>query len=555
MDINMLPFYCATKGEDMYIRIKKVKTSSGKLREYMLLVEGERIQGKVRQRTIANLGRLDLIKETNMADLLIDKLKDYAKYNRLMDMSKTSCDWSKEYGIILVLRRLWEQIGLDEIFKRYLKTYKYRMDLSEAIFSMVISRLVSAGSEQHTANWLACCYEPKWQNLRIQHLYRALDFLDRHKVDLEKDLFFKATNLFNQELDLVMFDTTSLKYWGKGEDVDILQYGYSKEKRGDLKQLIIGILMTKEGLPVACEVFPGNTSDLKSFLYILEKLKEEYKIGKLIWVADRGMVSTDNISKLNELKQEYILGIKMRQFDKDKKDRFLSLDKMFPVRDDLYVKEIVVPNEGRYIVCFNPKEAELERKKREFFRQVLEKKIEKSTTKEWVIKNGYKKYIDITKGEIELNYKRLRAEGQFDGKWVLLTNSKLESRQVALAYKDLWQIEASFRDLKEDLETSPIYHFTERRIIAHIFVSFLSLFLKITFHRKLKAIDRNCSYQEVFDATRQIKAVKLTEGRKEIVFRTEFPTKANLAFKAIGVAPPPRILSYQESPSVVSRQG
>jgi len=352
-----------------------------------------------------------------------------------------------------------------------------------------------------------------------------------------------------------MFDTTSIKYWGEGQDVEALQYGYSKEKRGDLKQLIIGILMTKDGLPVACEIFPGNTSDLKSFLYILEKLKEEYKIAKLIWVADRGMVSTDNISRLNELKQEYILGVKMRQFDRERKDKFLSLEGMFPVRDDLYVKEIVVPNEGRYIVCFNPKEAELEQKKRDFFRQVLEKKIEKSTTKEWIIKNGYRKYIDITKGEIELNYKRLRAEGQFDGKWVLLTNSKLDSKQVALYYKDLWQIEASFRDLKDDLQTSPIYHWTERRIIAHIFVSFLSLLLKITFNKKLKQIDKDSSYQEVFDAAREIKAVKLTEGRKEIIFRTEFPVKANLAFKTTGVAPPERILSYQESKSVVSRQG
>jgi transposase len=351
-----------------------------------------------------------------------------------------------------------------------------------------------------------------------------------------------------------MFDTTSLKYWGEGEDIELLQYGYSKEKRGDLKQLIIGILMTKQGLPCACEVFPGNTSDLKSFIHMLEKLKGQYKIGKLIWVADRGMVSTDNISKLNELKQEYILGVKMRQFNQEKKDKFLSLDGMFPVRDDLYIKEIIVANEGRYIVCYNPKEAEREFKKRQFFREHLKKKIDKSATKEWIIKNGYKKYIDFD-GEIELNEKRLRAENQFDGKWVLLTNSKLDSKQVALYYKDLWQIEASFRDLKDDLETSPVYHFTERRIIAHIFISFLSLFLKITFNKKLKQIDKDASYQEVFNATREIKAVKLTEGRKEIIFRTEFPDKAHLGFKAVGIAPPSRILSYQESKNVVSRQG
>ena len=142
-------------------------------------------------------------------------------------------------------------------------------------------------------------YEPAWENLELQHFYRALDFLSHHQPDLERDLFLRVTDLFSQELDLVMFDTTSLRYWGEGSDVGILQYGYSKEKGGDLKQLIIGILMTKEGLPCAGEVFSGNTSDLKSFICIIEKLREDYKIGKLIWVADRGMILTDNILPLN----------------------------------------------------------------------------------------------------------------------------------------------------------------------------------------------------------------------------------------------------------------
>ncbi|MCM8784603.1 MAG: IS1634 family transposase [Candidatus Omnitrophica bacterium] len=539
----------------MYVRIKRVKNSKGELREYLLVVEGKRIQGKVRQRTIANLGRLDLIQNTQISDLLIDKLKDYTKILRLMDIAKTCCDWSKDYGVILVLKRLWEDLSLDQLFKIYLKKYKYKTNLSECILSLVISRLTSPGSEYHTFKWIQSVYEPKWEDFKLQHFYRALDFIYRHKSDLEKDLFFKMTNLFSQELDLIMFDTTSIKYWGEAEDIDILQYGYSKEKRGDLKQVIIGILMTKEGIPCGCEVFKGNTSDLKSFIHILEKLKEEYKIGKLIWVADRGMVSTENISKLNELNQQYILGIKMRQLNKERRDEFLSLKGMFPVSEDLYAKEVIIPYEGRYIICFNPKEQELERKKREFFKKVLEKKIETQTTKEWIIKNGYRKYIDITEGKIELNEKRLRAEYQFDGKWVLLTNTKLPSKEVALYYKDLWQIEASFRDLKDDLETSPIYHWTERRIIAHIFICFLSLLLKIAFNKRLKQIDKQACYSEVFAATNQIKAVKLTEGRKEIIFRTEFPPKANLAFKATGIAPPPRIISYKENPSVVSRQG
>lgn len=538
----------------MYIRIKRVKNSKGELREYLLVVEGKRINGKVRQRVIANLGRLDIIQKTDIADLLIERLKDYAKHTQLMDMAKTSCDWSREYGIILILRRLWENIGLDNLFKHYLKQYKYRANISECILSMVISRLIDPLSELSTSSWITQVYEPKWENLKLQHFYRALDFLSKHKPDLEKDLFSKTTDLFNQQLDLIMFDTTSIKYWGEGEYAQILQRGYSKEKRGDLKQLIIGILMTKEGIPVGCEVFPGNTSDLKSFIQVVERLKTKYSLGKLIWVADRGMVSEDNIKRLNELNQEYILGVRMRQFDKDKRKTLLSLNGMLPIRKDLYVKEIKLEGQGRYIVCFSPEEAEREFTNRQCFKQHLRKRLNTSTTKEWIIKNGYKKYVDF-EGEIILNEKKLLEESQYDGKWVLLTNTALPSKEVALYYKGLWQIEASFRDLKQDLETSPIYHWKERRIIAHIFVSFLSLLLKITLKKKIQQIDNQASFKEVFEAVKQIKAVQLTEGRQEIIFRTELPAKAHLAFRALQTAPSSRILHYQERQAVVPRQG
>ena len=114
----------------MFVRVKRVKNSQGKLREYLLIVENKWIKGHVRQKIVANLGRLELFRDTNMADILVEKLKDYTKFAKLMDMAKASCDWSKEYGIIVVLRRLWEDIGLAEVFKKYLKRYKYQADLS-----------------------------------------------------------------------------------------------------------------------------------------------------------------------------------------------------------------------------------------------------------------------------------------------------------------------------------------------------------------------------------------------------------------------------------------
>ena len=538
----------------MFARIKRIKNGGGGIREYLLIVKNERIKGRVVQKTVANLGRMDILGQKDVAQILIEKLQEYHKIEGLINLRTSQCDWAKEYGVLLILRRVWEQLGLDELLGRYLEKYRYKKDLGECLFAMVANKLIEPKSEHGMVNWLQTIYESRWEQFGLGQFYRALDFLSWHKKDLEKDLFFKTTDLFSQQLDLVMFDTTSMKYWGEGKEAQILQHGYSKDKRGDLKQLIVGVLMTKEGYPVGCEIFPGNTSDLKSFIKVVEQLKVRHDIGRLVWVCDRGMVSRHNIEKLKELKQDYILGVRMRQFSKPRREEFLNPKGMWEVKDNLYVKEVYVEGEGRYIVCYNPKEAEDRNNKRQHFKRHINKKLATTSAKDWMIKNAYKKYVDF-EGTIELNEKKFYDDKQYDGYWVLLTSTPLSTQDVALQYKGLWQIEAGFRDLKSELVTAPIYHYKERRIMAHIFVAFLALLVKITLKKKIKAIDPKASYSEVFDALRQIKAVKINCDRQEVIFRTEFPPKAHLAFQALGVAPPARIISYHKRPSVVSRQG
>lgn len=496
---------------------------------------------------------MDILGQKDVAQILIEKLQEYHKIEGLINLGKSQCEWAKEYGVAVILRRVWEQLGLDELLSRYLEKYRYKKDLGECLLAMVMNRLMEPSSEYGLLNWLKSVHESRWKQFGLNQFYRALDFLSWHKKDLEKDLFLKTTDLFSQQLDLVMFDTTTMKYWGEGKEALILQHGYSKEKRGDLKQLIVGVLMTKEGYPIGCETFPGNTSDLKSFIKVVEQLKTRYNIGRLVWVADRGMVSRHNIEKLKEFKQEYILGVRMRQFNKQRREEFLNPKGMLEVKDNLYVKEMCIEGEGRYIVCYNPQEAEQRNIKRQYFKRHLNKKLATSSPKDWMLKNAYKKFVDFN-GKVELNEKKFYEDKQYDGYWVLLTNTHLSTEEVALYYKGLWQIEAGFRDLKSELVTAPIYHYKERRIVAHIFVAFLALLVKITLKKKIKAIDPKASYREVFEALKQIKAVKINCDRQEVIFRTEFPPKAHLAFQALGVAPPPRILSYEKRPSVVSRQ-
>jgi len=536
----------------MFARIKRVKNGDGGIREYLLIVKNEWIKGRVVQKTVANLGRMDVLGQKDVAQILIDKLQEYHKIEGLINLGKSQCDWAKEYGALVILRRLWEQLGLKEFFEGYLSKHKYQTDIGECILAMIANRLMEQDSEYSTAQWLSEVYEQRWEGFGVHHFYKALDFLVEHKADFERDLFTKATDLFSQELDLIMFDTTSIKYWGEGK-ADILQHGYSKEKRSDLKQVIVGMLMTKEGLPVGCEIFDGNTADVKSFIRVIEKLKTRFNIGRLIWVADRGMVSKHNLEKLNELKQDYILGVRMRQLNKERRREYLNPKDMWEVKDNLYVKEINVEGEGRYIICFNPEEAEHRRINRQYFRHHVNKKLAATNPKDWMIKNAYKKFVDF-EGTLAINEKKLYEEAQYDGYWVLVTNTTLSTKEVALYYKGLWQIEAGFRDLKSDLEACPIYHFKQERIIGHIFVCFLALLMKVALKKKIKAIDPEASYREVFDALRQIKAVKISCDRQEVIFRTEFPARAHLAFQALGVAPPTRIISYQKRPSIVSRQ-
>lgn len=538
----------------MFARIKKVKNGDGAIREYLLIVKSERIKGRVVQKTVANLGRMDILRQKDVSEILIEKLQEYHQIEGLINVGQSQCEWAKEYGVLVILRRVWEQLGLDDLLGRYLEKYRYKKDLGECLFAMVANKLIEPRSEHGMLSWLDGVYEKRWEEFGLAQFYRALDFLSWHKKDLERDLFLKTTDLFSQQLDLVMFDTTSMKYWGEGKEAEILKHGYSKEKRGDLKQLIVGVLMTKEGYPIGCEIFPGNTSDLKSFISVVEQLQARHNIGRLVWVADRGMVSRHNIEKLKEFKQEYILGVRMRQFNETRRREFLNPKDMWEVKDNLYVKEIYVEDEGRYIICYNPQEAEERNNKRQYFKKHINKKLAESTAKDWMIKNAYKKYVEFD-GRIDFNEKKFYEDKTYDGYWVLLTNTKLSAQEVALYYKGLWQIEAGFRDLKSELVTAPIYHYKERRIVAHIFVAFLALLVKITLKKKIKAIDPKASYREVFEALKQIKAVKIQCERQEVIFRTEFPPKAHLAFQALGVAPPPRIISYQKKPSVVSRQG
>ncbi|GAG40083.1 unnamed protein product, partial [marine sediment metagenome] len=253
----------------------------------------------------------------------------------------------------------------------------------------------------------------------------------------------------------------SVVYFGDGDRAEgILDYGYSKEKRYDLKQVIVGILMTKEGMPIGHEVYPGNTNDVKAFKEMIKAVNQRFKIRRVIIVCDRGMITEKNIRTLELDGYEYIVGMRMRQMKREDAEKILSKSNMNSISKDLKGKEVHF-DKRRLVVCFSQEEAQKDKEKRREIIQRLTDKLKTQGLKSLLVNKEYRKYLKIKADKPELDEAAVKAEELYDGKFVLQTNTKLNWKEIVSAYKDLWQVEAAFRTLKSELEMGPIYHHTE----------------------------------------------------------------------------------------------
>ena len=232
----------------------------------------------------------------------------------------------------------------------------------------------------------------------------------------------------------------------------------------------------------------------------------------------------------------------MRQLKQDDAQNLLDIARMRPVTQALKGREVNLEGK-RLVICYNPEQADRDKQKRQ---EIIGRLIEKLKTrglKSLLMHKEFSKYLKIRAEKPQLDQDRIETEEKFDGKFILQTNTDLHWKEVVHAYKDLWQVEAAFRSLKNELAMGPIYHSTERRIRAHIFVCFLALVLKLSLQKKLTGINPNVPLSKVFEDLKQIKAVNVTVERSEYILRTELAGDAHYAFKAVGLKIPPRLLN------------
>lgn len=542
----------------MFLRTKLYKNQDGTTRKYVQVVESKRIDGKPRQVVLLTLGKSDEVKASGRVDEIIEALISSSQRFALLNAAEDlQADWSKPYGLVLIFKRLWQESNLSLVFKNEFDEVQTEFNVIEAIFNMILNRLCEPCSKRGLLLWQDETYDVK--PFELHQYYRAMDYLIENKDKVEQSVFAEMRDLFCQSVDVVLFDTTSLVYYGEGEpepegdseeEKPLLARGFSKAHRSDLKQIVVGVMMSKDGIPLAHEVFAGNTNDVTCFKEVIDQLASKFKIGKVILVGDRGMISQKNIEYLNEKNYQYILGYRMRTIPK--KDRYWVLTKadLKKVKQDLQWKEVRY-NDQRLLVCYNPERAKLDAKKREDILERIAAKIKDGSILSVVDNPNYKKFLKIKGEKPKLDPELVERDQAYDGLYVLTSNTKLKGAELINAYKDLWQVEHAFRALKTELETGPIYHWKDDRIRAHVMICFLALVLRTIFYKKLKAHNNSLSYTEVCSDLQALHAIGLKIKDQPVILRTEIKPQAQHAFRALKMAPPKRILYSENLPQTV----
>ncbi len=460
----------------MFFRIKP----TGPYR-YLQLVENYRDGYRTMQRVLFTLGRLDKLTATGSTDALLRSLARFGQTVRLMEGGDLEKGSSQQLGPDLVFGRLWQTTGVQRVLDDLLQERSFEFPVERAIYLTVLHRLFMPGSDRAAERWRRDVLVPGAEDIELHHLYRAMRWLGEAKDEVEETLFAKRRDLFT-DLSLAFFDTTSLYFEGRGGE-SLGQYGHSKDHRPDLRQMVVGAVLTGDGRPVCCELWPGNHADANALLPVVDRLGQRFGLKRVCWVADRGMISQDTIQGLEARKLEYILGARMRRQQEVTTSVLARAGRYQEVAENLQVKDVWVSGR-RYIVCLNPDEAAKDASEREAIVKALEDQLQQGA-RQLVGNRGYRRFLRVDKDAVTIDTRKVAAEARYDGKFVLRTNTSLPADEVAVQYKRLLLVEQLFRATKSLLATRPIFHQWDATIRGHVFCSFLALMLVDELKRRL----------------------------------------------------------------------
>ena len=555
------------------------RTKTSGTRAYLQIVENRWEDGRPRQRVIATLGRLDQLQQTGQLDALLVSGARFAQSVLLLSAlakGQVPVITTRRIGPALIFERLWRETGCQRVITQLLEGRRYEFDVERAVFLTVLHRLFAPGSDRAADKWKSDYPIEGCDELQLHHLYRAMAWLGEElpedqqkdktpfaprciKDRIEENLFAHRRDLFT-DLQLVFFDTTSIYFEGEGGQ-DIGQRGFSKDHRPDLYQMVVGAVLDGQGRPICCELWPGNTTDVTTLIPVVDRLRSRFGVRRVCIVADRGMISKETIDALEQDERgwRYILGARMRS-QNEVKDEVSSRGGRYrvvhPERVDsndpspLKVKEVCV-DKRRYIVCLNDDEARKDAADREAIVAALREQL-RNGDKSLVGNKGYRRYLGGGGPDyFRIDEAKIIEDARYDGKWVLRTNTELDSAEVALQYKQLWTVEHWFRSCKSLLQTRPIFHKCDETIRGHVFCSFLALVLRQELESRLEERGHDLEWADVISDLDRLQMVEVAQDGKRFLLRSEVQGTCGKVFQAVGVAIP---LTVQQASATISGQ-
>jgi Transposase DDE domain len=550
----------------MYLRITQRQNRDGSTVTYYALAENawNATAKRAEARVVHNFGRADqldraaLQRLVNSINRVLNEDEAVASTTPPPAIPEIEIEQVLELGVVLAARSLWEDIAEGELTAPH----------EAALFAMAANRLDVPGSKLAcAARWLPdVAFLPDAAGLGVDQLYRALDFLAVWSDRIEREVFLKTADLFRLDVDLIFYDTTTAYFeiddadeqteeWGGRLFAPLRRRGHSKEGRDNQPQVIIALAVTRDGMPVRSWVLPGDTADVATVARIKDDLRA-WQLGRCVFVGDAGMYSAENLAALSRGLGRYILAVPMRKIKEIEVEVLARPGRYKPVADNLQVKEVVV-GEGerrrRYVLCLNPEEAKRQRLHRE---QVLaELAAELNLLRErkddhpkaacaLLTSRRYGRYLSADYlGRPRLDAAKVKAAEKFDGKFVVITNDDtLSAEDVALGYKGGWIIESCFRRMKQTgLEVRPMFHWTPRRIEAHVRLCVLALQVQ-------RAAELRCSlpWSRIAHELGALKAVRYRAGERTIVQRTKITDSLAAILKKLGISMPKQVLSISE---------
>ena len=539
----------------------RVVTSKGN--RYLNIIESYRDGKKTKQRVIANLGRVDKL-EIDSIERLAEKLLSVVESEKKIEQTSTPNIEELDrynYGYV-VYRKLWNRFKLDKILDKLVVDKKIKYDFKSVVFSMVVDRLMKPKSKLALIENKEDYFHIN-DELQLNHIYRGLDILAANKIEIEEALFNQNKTMFNISTDIVFYDVTTFYYESKNEN-DLKKFGYSKDgKFGDV-QIVMGLMIDKNGLPIGYELFSGNTFDSKTMVKVLDNLKEKFNLDKVIIVADRGLNSKINLKYIKDAGYDYLMAVSIKSLNKKMKDAILdkksytnilatedSEDGLYAYKtleyDNVvkYEEEITNSDTGevsrtkeeitlkeKFVCTYSDKRARKDQYDRGRGLDKANTIILNNQKSSLTTTRSFKKFIQKESKEDNCNefimgmdWMKIKEQQRYDGFYAITTSKlDLDPKEIIQNYRNLHKIEDSFRVLKSTFNTRPIFHHKEQRIEAHFIVCFIAFMLERDLEIRLKKSKSFMTYtitpERIKEALNSLELSKIKVDNKTLYMKS-----------------------------------